>query len=60
MYFIYCSVTGGGISGRQLKMIAENVAARLQPALECVVEQRGETILTERGKYKMVIQNCKL
>lgn len=51
---------GGGISDKQLKMIAENVSAKLRPALECVVEQRGETILTERGKYKMVIQNCKL
>lgn len=49
----------GELSETDCRRIAQNVSKKLYPALICEVKSCFETILTERGKYRMVIQNWK-
>ena len=56
---LYVVPAAGRLSDKDYRRITDRVSGKLQNALLCKVEQSNDIVLTERGKYKMVIQNCK-
>lgn len=55
---LYIVPAADRLSEKECQQIAESVASKLAPTVVCEIRQCRELVLTQRGKYKMVVQNC--